>query len=330
MFHGPRLLTPRAFLQDAVRKIQAAQSRVLLLTTILNSDDSTDVLFDAITLAAERGLDVSIAADTYTLTELGGHFRFNARSGKRLGGVFTLRRKLTRRGAHFRWLGSYSSTLLNGRTHAKWLIVDNTVYSFGGINLYERGLANTDFFLRFNDVVMADRLAEEHQRIIAADRSGHGYRSHFFGNNDYSILVDGGFFGDSVIYRHACRLAEQAEHIVFVSQYCPTGKLSRIMKKKPTELYFNQWSRAESLNAALIRTSSYFSGNRSLYHRHNYLHAKFMLFTMPNGHKVALSGSHNFVRGGVWLGTREIAIETSNPGVISQLEAFLSTHISSR
>ena len=52
-----------------------------------------------------------------------------------------------------------------------------------------------------------------------------------------------------------------------------------------------------------------------------------MLFTFANGSKIALSGSHNFVNGGVLLGTREIALETSNPRIINQLEEFITKFI---
>jgi cardiolipin synthase len=64
-----------------------------------------------------------------------------------------------------------------------------------------------------------------------------------------------------------------------------------------------------------------------MYTRNRYLHAKFMIFTMPDGSKVALTGSHNFVYAGVLLGTREIALETRNPKIIRQLESFFESHV---
>ena len=48
---------------------------------------------------------------------------------------------------------------------------------------------------------------------------------------------------------------------------------------------------------------------------------------MSDGHKVALSGTHNFVHGGVLLGTREIALETQDTEVIAQLEAYFEKYI---
>ena len=42
---------------------------------------------------------------------------------------------------------------------------------------------------------------------------------------------------------------------------------------------------------------------------------------------MAITGSHNFVRGGVTLGTREIALQTKNPLVIDQIEAFIESQV---
>jgi cardiolipin synthase len=71
----------------------------------------------------------------------------------------------------------------------------------------------------------------------------------------------------------------------------------------------------------------FFSGQQTLYTRPHYLHAKFMLFDMPGGKRVALSGSHNFVNGGAFLGTREIALQTEDPDIIRQLEEFWQNYV---
>ena len=65
------------------------------------------------------------------------------------------------------------------------------------------------------------------------------------------------------------------------------------------------------------------TGNKTLYKKSRYLHAKFMLFYMPDGRKIALTGSHNLSNAGVMLGTREIALQTESPEVVRQLEAFV-------
>ena len=63
------------------------------------------------------------------------------------------------------------------------------------------------------------------------------------------------------------------------------------------------------------------------YERDRHLHAKCIIFSFKDGSKTAITGSHNFVNGGVLLGTREVALETKEPSIIAQLEDFIATHV---
>lgn len=324
---SPRLLTSQQYVDDAVREITRSRKRIYLLTMILNDDESTHELFKAIADAGRRGLDVYVMGDTFTYTELGGHFQLNKAYRQRIRSIANLRKQLASSGVNFKWLGGAASTLITSRTHTKWLVVDDIVYSFGGVNLYKKGVENVDYMFKTTDTLLASQLVTEQKRIIQADKTGHAYRSHTLGEPPNKVLVDGGFFGDSVIYRHACRLASQASKVTYVSQYCPTGKLARLLKKTESYLYFNPWNKANSLNSLTIRVGSFLSGLKTIYKRDSYLHCKFMLFDLPDGSQVAITGSHNFSNGGVWLGTREIALETRDQKVIKQLESFLEKYI---
>ena len=322
-----KLMLPDEYLADATRHIANATTRVSLLTMIVVDDPKTHILIDALCEAAEHGLTVTVAADMFTYTEIGGHFRFNTRRSKKVRHLTAMQHRLQKSGVTFRWLGKAASSLINGRTHSKWLVVDDTVYAFGGVNLYELGLSNTDYMFTINDALLADHLAFEEARIIKADHDSHAYRSHTFGDDTTQVLIDGGFSGDSIIYRHACKLARAATDIVYVSQFCPTGKLAHLLAKTNSTLYFNPWNQATSLNALAIRMGSALSGLKTSYTRPEYLHCKFMLFTLPDGSKRAITGSHNFSAAGVWLGTREVALETSDPHIIKQLERFVADKI---
>jgi cardiolipin synthase len=77
----------------------------------------------------------------------------------------------------------------------------------------------------------------------------------------------------------------------------------------------------------LIRTSMLVNRTATRYRRKQYLHAKCIVFYLKNGKRVAITGSHNFVWGGVMLGTREIALQTKSPHVIEQIEDFFHTHV---
>jgi cardiolipin synthase len=180
---------------------------------------------------------------------------------------------------------------------------------------------------KIEDDVLATKLIDEYHRLARADAGGYAYRSHSFEYGDDTVLIDGGFFGDSIIYRRICKLAQEASHVTLVSQYCPTGKFSRQLRKTDSKLYFNTPNHATWLNALVIRMGMFFSGNKTLYTKKAYLHAKFIIFDMADGGRIAITGSHNFVNGGVLLGTREIALQTENPEVIAQLEKFITDYV---
>ena len=153
-------------------------------------------------------------------------------------------------------------------------------------------------------------------------------RSHTYRIDEHTkLLVDGGLVVDSAIYRRACYLAETATSAIFVSQYCPTGKLNRLLKKMNAKMYFNNWRQAFWVNRALIALGTLTAKQQTLYTRQTYLHAKFILFTMPDKSQVAISGSHNFMYGSGAIGTKEVAIETSDPHLIKQLTKFYRQHI---
>lgn len=323
----PKLIMPQAYIESATEQIRRATTRITLLTMVLVEDKSTDELLSALCDAAERGVEVMVAADSFTYTDFQGSYIPTTYRNKRVRDAMEMQKRFRASGAEFNWLGRLSLIAFSGRTHIKWCVVDDTVYSFGGVNLDQQSVDNTDYMFRVNNEALASRIIEEHKRIIKADRSNHAYRSHRFGDDDNMVLIDGGFLGDSIIYRRACHWAERANHITLVSQYCPTGRLSRLLKKTDSDLYFNHWTNAGLLNRLVIRFGMLSSNHTTSYNRRPYLHAKFIIFTMPDGSKVAITGSHNYVRAGVFLGTREVALETANKKVIAQLERFFTDHV---
>lgn len=318
-----KLLSPTQYVREATEAVNTAKTRVYLLSMVTADHEATHPLIEALEAAARRGLEVVVAADIFTYGEVGGGFlpfRYYSHGSRSTNRMV---RNLKQAGVHFNWLGRGRMTLFTGRTHSKWCIVDNTIFTFGGVNLYEEGVLNNDYMFKLKDAVLADRLVLEQQRIQKAEKQSTNYHSTIFEHDDMTVLIDGGIIGQSVIYRRAVELAEIATHITFVSQYCPTGKLALALKKKPTTIYYSRPTQAEGLNHIVIRIAQVLTGIKTHYHKHRYLHAKCIIFTFEDGSKTAITGSHNFAYTGVLLGTREIALETSDPRVIKQLEKFI-------
>jgi cardiolipin synthase len=323
----PKLILPETYVREATESARKAKQRISVLTLILTDDEATNEFIDALCEAADRGVQVSVGADAFTYTELRGSYIPTTYRSKRMREATTLQKRFKKAGVDFTWLGRLSAVAFSGRTHIKWCIVDDTVYSFGGVNLNSESFTYTDYMFAVTNPDLADRLAAEHDRIIRADKRGHTYRSLRFGDDDNTVLIDGGFFGDSIIYRRACHFAEQATHVTLVSQYYPSGKLGRLLKSTEADIYCNRASNSGLFNKVIIDFGARWLGQISKYKREPYLHAKFIIFTLKNGQKVAITGSHNFVRAGVFLGTREVALETTNKKIIRQLERFLKDYV---
>lgn len=324
------LLLPEAYLSSLIDSINHASKRISMIALVITEDIKTKPLIDALCEASQRGIKVDIGLDLYfTYLELEKTVSKWSYLRQQISRMRATKSRLERAGVKVRWLGQFGATFFSRRTHIKWSVIDDTVYSFGGVNLYAGGLESVDYMFRVKDKTLADEISEEQHRVISTDKSGHGYRSHLFGTAHHTVLVDGGKMFDSIIYRHALSYAKEATKIIYVSQYCPTGKLMRVLKQHPdAKIYFNSWRHANSLlNKLLLRFSSSISGLVTSYQKRQYLHAKFMLFEMPNGATIAITGSHNFVEGGGVLGTREVALETTDQAVINQLKNFLDKQV---
>ncbi len=323
----PRLLPAHEYIADVTNSVRAARRRVVMIALTISDEQETSALLDAVMDAARRGVDVRVAADVFTYADVAGTFLPRSYLTKRARKSMSLVRELQSFGVVFHWLGRDRGVIFRGRTHTKLCVVDDTSYSFGGVNVDDAGATNVDYMLRVDDPRLADDLVWLYSSIQKANIKKVGHRSRSLKYGKDRVLVDGGLVGDSIIYRHACKFAAKAERIVLVSQYCPTGKLGRLIKAVPHSFYFNPPENASGLNALLIRVSMMSSRTHTLYRREQYLHAKVILFYLPGGRKLAITGSHNFVKGGVSLGTREIALQTKNPHVIEQIERFLAERV---
>jgi len=330
LLHPMKLFTSDDYTPEVVKSIHSARHEIAIIATTFRSDDErSEAIIEALCNAADRGVAISIYADTFTYLEPKEFILFSPkRQPSRAVQAMRLERRLKRHGIQFYWLGRKANIILTGRTHTKWIVVDDIVYSFGGLNLDNESLTNIDYMFRVHDSKLAETILAEHVRIRRADRGGAGIRNHTYKLDELTdVLFDGGLIGSSLIYRRTVTLARQAEHVTLVSQYCPTGPLTRILKAKHATVYYNHWRNASSVNRALIGLGMLSAKSTTAYKHDAYLHAKFAIFTMPNGDKVAISGSHNFMFGSGVVGTREVALETTDHRIIRQLEKFFERYV---
>lgn len=322
------LVLARDFTTHAIRDINRAQHTVALVTTTFHDDcPETSQLIEAFETAAKRGVHVSLLVDTLTYTEIRGSILDMKKQQQRGVHALRLERRLRKAGVKFHWLGRDSNIGFAGRTHSKWLIADDIVYTFGGVNTDLMSFENTDYMLRIQQDELAKQLYKEHNNVRRSDESGRGMRNHQLKNPLGTILIDGGLPFNSLIYSRASQLAAKAQSILFVSQYRPTGRLARAIRHCPQyKMYVNHMQNASFLNSIII-SLGLFNRLHNSYNHSTYIHAKFIIFTMNDGSRVAITGSHNFVQGSGMIGTREIALETKDPKIITMLEDFAKQHV---
>ena len=226
----PQLLDAVSYVADLTSRVSNAKKRIIITSMIINDDPSTNALITALMNAAQRGVNVDVMFDTFTFREFGGYFNPLRRLKKRSREAIDTMRRLRSAGATVTLLGK--NIVLNpfgGVTHIKWSVVDSDCYAFGGVNLYHEGVHGaTDYMFRIDDPILADQIAEQ-QRAIQR-----GYFKGFEGLSSVGTwMVDSGTKGESIIYDRAVTLAGQAESIVYVSQYFPSGELVDAKRDKP-------------------------------------------------------------------------------------------------
>jgi cardiolipin synthase len=325
--HDFQLLASHQYVDDLTTSVTHAKKQIGIMCLALVDDASTHALIEALITAAERGVSVSIAADAFTYSELGGYFSPFKRIKSASRAVSHMAARLKAAGVSFTWLGNgHKTNPFSGVTHVKWSIIDATVYTFGGTNLYQEGIASRDYMFKSLNPTLARALVQQHQAIIKSDETSRPYAGYVAKYEYGTVYIDSGIRRDSIIYDRICELARQADHVLIVTQYCPSGPLASLLKDK-SDIYFNQPHNTSHTTGLLIRYGQRRTGLRSLYRHNTYLHAKFMIFTMPDGKKIALTGSHNFSYAGVLFGTREVALETVDSHIINQLENFYKKYI---
>jgi len=326
--HPPlTLLTSREYIQDLTLSVTRAKNRINIMSLILTSDSATRPLIKALVGASKRGVKISVAVDSFTYSELGGFFSPLKHIKIKSRATSAMVKQLRRAGIEFTWLGaSFKFNPFAGLTHLKWSIVDNIAYGFGGTNLYKDGIESVDYMFKSHSPQLADQITRQHQAIITND-TPHTYPGYISKSEYGTIYIDSGQRHKSIIYDRLMKLTKQAVRIRVVTQYCPSGPLARRLRQRKAEVYFNQARNTSFPTNMLIGYTERYTGLRSLYKHEAYLHAKFMLFDLADGQKIAVTGSHNFAHSGVVFGTREVALETSHPDIYTQLETFLSDHV---
>ena len=316
-----QLLTTDSYHAALLKEIPRAKKRIVIAAMIIVWGDRTAPIFEALEKAAARGVKVTVLLDNYT--RLMARYDSAARKtrNERVRRTFASLEELSRLGATVYCFGKLGIVPYKGRCHVKITVIDDTYYSFGGINLSDINLSCDDYMLKGQDHAIANRLHKLVDRIGVSTPPLPDTEAPL--TKTSSLLFDGGRPGHSLIYERACELASRAKRIYIVTHFAPSGQLIKLLHETDATCYF---SRPEQLMAPDAWGQAFDQQRYRLenaYTGANLIHAKFMLAELPSGQYASLCGSHNFSYRGVAFGTQEAALYSTDKAVWEQLYAFM-------
>ncbi|HMS49997.1 MAG TPA: phospholipase D-like domain-containing protein [Candidatus Saccharibacteria bacterium] len=331
-------------------RVGEAQNRVILQAMEIAYDSATQPLFDdLVQIAEDDKVTVRLVADAYStlFSDALPFVQPNLRKAyqgwreTRKFGAFMMR--LQEAGGEATTINRYlfaGRGLLRfhpwaNRNHMKGAVVDDWVALGGGVNLSGDAFSNKDFMLVAKDPTLANWFDEltKHETAVRALDLATDFRVPI--DETTQLLVDVGSPGQSIIYDTVCATAERDDvvGIKFVSQMRPSGRLEQILAERQDALG------ADSVRISINDHSQFRHPARlqeflnaynpqMIVHKPtdgSFIHAKAIIFTRADGKKMSISGSHNFNERGVQYGTGELAICTTNPDTVDQIETFFDT-----
>lgn len=327
-----QLLPAAQYYHELAAALAKAKRRIAIHAMLVAWTPGMDQLVPLIRAAQKRGVSVDIVGDYYTRIYLSLWSPFSRKAGE--AGTWqrtkTINDKLAANGATVSYIGKIKP--LNpfaGRCHSKITVVDDRIFSFGGVNFGDQDLRgdmpNLDFMLSARDKALADYL---HQlvRTMGQDTGVLPDYQHAI-DPQTTVLFDGGKPSESIIYDTVCRIAANATSLYYVSQWPPSGRLGYIVAQKQSACYFNRVGQGNFPHnlQSLVGKIRYPSLNR--YTKTPYLHAKFLLAQDADGSKHLITGSNNFSWSGVQFGTKEVAIYSTNEELWQALYEYLENTI---
>jgi len=319
------VLPATTYYTQLIQRIEQAQRAITIVVFLIQMSAETEALFTALEEAARRGVRVNLTFDPFSR-----YYNDNSSlpphrlQGRHFASTAAALDRLAAAGADIHELSKLGLNPYRGRCHTKFSVIDDTVFAFGGVNLYGSGLASADYMLRLEHPALAHQLHQLAVTIASGERQSD--RALPIDANS-TALIDSGRPGQSIIYDRALEWAGQSERIHYVSQYYPTGRLARPLRTTNTICYINRVDQVQAHVKMMLLTDHWRTRLANHYRGQRYLHAKFILFELKDGRKALLAGSHNFSWQGVVYGTQEIALASTDADLWQQLHQYLQLEI---
>ncbi len=304
--------------------ISTAKKRVVIEAMVVLMDGRTEAFVPLLLDALGRGVRVRIVGDTYSrfesrtagIANRGAHFSWQKTA--------LAAEQLHKAGAEVIYFGKLGLNPFSGRCHTKITVVDDTAFTFGGVNFSDSHFDYRDLMLECQNATLADRLDN-----IVREIENAGKQSNLTEKLDActTLLFDGGAPRHSAIYQKACEIIAEADKVYYVSKMCPSGQLAKLLTKAEAHCYFNR-PELEGLpaNLAIMWDQRRFD-IKNLYTGSHHIHAKIILTEGRDGSRHVISGSNNFSWRGIAYGTKEIAVHSTDPVLWQTFYNFVQREI---
>ncbi len=307
-YKRPTLIPASRFPHKFISEVTDAKRRVVICTMTMAAGHSLDDICQALLLALDRGISVTIFYDVYS--ELSFHH-----PGRQL-------KLLADAGADIQRQGSIGINPFKGRYHQKIYVVDDVVFSFGGVNMKEKNFNAIDYIVGWKNKALADVMVKH----LIDDKTRQNQQVTLDKHN--TVLIDAGQPGQSIIEEKAIELALLSRTAVVISRMAPSAGLVRALSNTHSSRYFyNRLKTAGWATRVSLLIDNHKLGLVNEYHGNSYLHAKCIIFEMMDGKQCVLTGSHNFNQRGVAYGTHEVALLSYDAQFYEQCQSFVSTYV---
>lgn len=298
--------------------ISAAKKHIMVTAMTVRAGQETGPVLQACVNAARRGVPVRVVADVFCQHMANRPGTLGRRAfWRECADTRELLNEIHALGGTVDWVGGIGLNPYAGRMHCKATIIDDDVFSFGGINFCDDALANIDYMLHIKDPAIATNLYTILGNLPAANLE-------IPLGSANTLLYDGGKKGESLIYDRTCELAALSKRAVYISQMCPTGRLTGALRQAKSTCYFNQPAKTGfSVSTAAQLWDCWRTHTVNHYEGKAYIHAKCILFELKDGTKAVISGSHNFSWRGVAFGTKEVALYSRDSHLWRRLQNII-------
>jgi phosphatidylserine/phosphatidylglycerophosphate/cardiolipin synthase-like enzyme len=307
----PKLLKYEDFKADLLTGLKAAKKSITISVMAAYADPATEVYFQAILAAIERGVKVKIYLDNYTRTlrseNILDYIKYGIKNAKYL-------KNFQKIGAEVVWWGRVGLNPFAGRIHQKVYLVDDTAY-VGGVN-FTFGRPKNDMMVKIVDRRLVDRINNWLNRLKNGQKI-----TNFYYQVDKTTTVIFNPPEISPIYDKLCELAQTAKKIQISSRMCPSGPVMEIFKNKSVRYYYNpiRYMTPPSRLAIWLDRRRY--NVKNSYHGDKYIHAKCALID----DRIAIIGSENFNYRGVKWKTTEMGVVSSQKSLVVDVKKFFAS-----